>query len=84
MIKKSSERPSRKIEVDLAGPEGNAFMLLGMAKRWATDLGLNWEEIKAEATSGDYKNLVSVLDREFGNYVTFYMADKDEDEDEDD
>ena len=57
--------------IDLTGPDGNAFVLLGMAKGWAKDLGLNFAQIQAEATSGDYENLSSVLDNYFGDYVIF-------------
>jgi hypothetical protein len=28
-----SEKPHRKIEIDLSGPEGNAFYLIGLAKK---------------------------------------------------
>ena len=57
--------------IDLTGPNGNAFVLLGMAMGWAKDLGLDFEPIEKEATSGDYENLLSVLDNYFGDYVIF-------------
>lgn len=60
-----------EIVVDLTGPDGNAFVLLGMASRWARDLGLDFEPIQEEATSGDYENLVSVLDNYFGDFIVF-------------
>lgn len=60
-----------KIEVDLIGPNGNAFVLLGMAKGWAKQLKKDWTPIMSEAISGDYDNLLAVLDREFGDYVDF-------------
>lgn len=63
--------PHRKIEVDLSGPEGNAFCLLGMAKGWSKDLGLDWKSIQEDAMSGDYGHLLSVLDGHFGEYVDF-------------
>lgn len=70
MIRK--KRPQKgPIEVDLTGPEGNAYCLLGMAKRWAEQLDKEWEPIHKDATSGDYEHLLSVLDREFGKYVVF-------------
>lgn len=59
------------ITVNLNGPDGNAFVLLGMARKWAKQLGKNWEPIQKEAMSGDYENLLSVLRREFGDFVTF-------------
>lgn len=65
--KNYSGRPT----VDLTGPDGNAFVLLGMAKRWARQLDKDWAPIQEEAMSGDYENLLLVLDREFGEYVDF-------------
>jgi len=61
-----------KVEVDLNGPQGNAFCLLGMANGWAKQLGIEWEPIHKDATSGDYEHLLAVLDKHFGNYVIFY------------
>ena len=60
-----------EIVVDLTGPDGNAFMLLAKARRWARDLGLDYERIHEEATIGDYENLVSVLDNYFGDFIVF-------------
>ena len=57
--------------VDLTGPDGNAFVLMGMAKKWSRDLGLDGASIIEEMTSGDYENLLSVLDSYFGDYVIF-------------
>lgn len=59
-------------EVDLTGPNGNAFFLIGCAKKWAADLDIDFSPIQAEMMSGDYENLIAVLEREFGEYVTFY------------
>ena len=61
----------KKTVVDLTGPEGNAFCLLGYAEKWAKQLGLDAEPILDEMRSGDYEHLVAVIDREFGEYVIF-------------
>lgn len=58
------------IVVDLTGPEGNAFVLMGYARRWAKDLDKDGNAIINEMMEGDYDHLVDVLDREFGEYVT--------------
>ena len=71
MIKKKTNR-SGPIEIDLTGPDGNAFMLLGYTKRWSDQLGLDWGEVKTELTSSDYEHLVSVMDKYFGSVVVFY------------
>ncbi len=55
--------PHIHIQLNLTGPEGNAFMILrkvmmaleidGVGKR-------TWEEYHAEATAGDYEHLLTV------------------------
>lgn len=58
-----------KIIIDLTGPDGNAFVLMGYAKRLAEELDLDSESIISEMKGGDYENLLSVFDKYFGNYV---------------
>jgi hypothetical protein len=70
MIKSKNEKGG--IEVDLTGPEGNAFVLIGYARKWSKQLGLNPDEVEMEMTSGDYENLVGVMEKYFGKVVTFY------------
>ena len=60
------------IEIDLTGPNGNAFYLIGMASKLAKQLGLDSNEIKTEMMSGDYENLIKVFDKYFGDFVTLY------------
>jgi hypothetical protein len=60
------------IEIDLTGPDGNAFVLIGKAGNLAKQLGLDKAKIQAEMMSGDYENLVSVFDKHFGDFVTLY------------
>lgn len=60
------------IEIDLTGPEGNAFYLIGAAGNLAKQLGLSGAEIKAEMMSGDYEHLVNTFDKHFGHFVTLY------------
>lgn len=55
--------------IDLTGPEGNAFCLMGYAKRFARQLGLDSTAIVNEMKSGDYEHLVATFDRHFGDYV---------------
>lgn len=57
------------VVIDLTGPEGNAFVLLGYASQYAKQLGLDGKQIQAEMTSGDYENLLEVFDKNFGDYV---------------
>ena len=70
MIK--SKKQSLGIEIDLTGPDGNAFVLIGTAAKLARQLGLDGKAIQAEMMKGDYENLVSVFDKHFGHFVTLY------------
>ena len=60
------------IEIDLTGPNGNAFYLLGTASNLAKQLGLDSKEIQNEMMKGDYEHLVKTFDKHFGHFVTLY------------
>ncbi len=60
------------LEIDLTGPHGNAFYLLGVAKNLAKQLEKDSAAIIEEMLSGDYEHLVEVFDREFGHFVILY------------
>jgi len=64
-----SKTPQSEIVIDLTGPDGNAYALLAYAKRFAQQLGLDFNQIRNEMTSGDYENLVQVFDDNFGHFV---------------
>ena len=68
MIREKRQRP-KQIIIDLTGPDGNAFALLGYADRFAKQLGLDSVTIKAEMMNGDYENLIKVFDEWFGYFV---------------
>lgn len=68
---KGPKKP-RKVQIDLKGPDGNAYVLLGMATKFAKQLGLDGDLICAEMKKGDYDNLVRVFDKHFGDYVDIY------------
>tara|TARA_R100000908_G_scaffold34624_2_gene15865 strand:+ start:2357 stop:2578 length:222 start_codon:yes stop_codon:yes gene_type:complete len=72
MAIKSKSEMSSEIEIDLTGPDGNAFALMGYAKNFSRQLGLNFKEIQTEMTSGDYENLLEVFEKHFGSFVTLY------------
>lgn len=61
--------PVKELIIDLTGPDGNAFVLLGYAKKLASQLDLNYNMIQTEMTSSDYENLIQVFDKYFGEYV---------------
>jgi hypothetical protein len=58
------------IVIDLTGPDGNAFVLIGKAGNLAKQLGLDSKAIQAEMMSGNYDQLVKTFDKHFGNFVT--------------
>jgi hypothetical protein len=60
------------VEIDLTGPDGNAFVLIATASRLAKQLGLDGKKIQAEMMGGDYENLIKVFDNHFGEFVTLY------------
>jgi len=70
MIK--SKKQSLGIEIDLTGPDGNAFMLIGKAGNLARQLGLDGKAIQKEMMEGDYEHLVATFDKHFGHFVTLY------------
>jgi hypothetical protein len=55
------------IVIDLIGPDGNAFALIGLANRLAKQLG--FKSPADEMMQGDYEHLLEVFDKNFGDYV---------------
>jgi len=64
-----TKKPKPEIIIDLTGPDGNAFVLMGTAVNLAKQLGKDGKAIREEMMAGDYEHLLSVFDREFGDYV---------------
>tara|TARA_E500000331_G_scaffold303979_1_gene306754 strand:+ start:854 stop:1090 length:237 start_codon:yes stop_codon:yes gene_type:complete len=63
------------IEIDLTGPDGNAFVLLGLANNLCKQLrydSLKTERILREMRLTDYEGLLHTFDREFGTLVTLW------------
>lgn len=61
--------PQTELVIDLTGPDGNAFVLLAYAKRFAKQLDMDAEKITSDMKNGDYENLISVFDSYFGDFV---------------
>lgn len=73
MIKDRREmRP--QIEIDLSGPEGNAFVLLGYASRLGHQMygPEKTEAILEEMKLSTYEMLILTFDKYFGGIVTLY------------
>jgi len=55
--------------INIDGPEGNAFILMGYAKRYANQMGKDADVILSEMQSGDYINLLKTFHKYFNNVV---------------
>ena len=67
---------NREFVINLDGPDGNAFVLMAYAKRFAKDMGYASDEvILNNMKSGDYTNLVKTFDKYFGEYVILETRD---------
>ena len=70
MIVEKASQPTRPIEIDLTGPDGNAYVLMAYASTYAKQLGLDSREIIEDMRSSDYEHLLEVFDSHFGSFVT--------------
>jgi len=73
-IRKKEEKRGG-IEIDLTGPEGNAHVLMGYARRLGKQLGYDEDHIERiidEMMLTDYEGLLYTFDREFGSFVTLW------------
>ena len=70
MIKEKIKKS--QIELDLTGPQGNAYVLIGTAMNLARQFGYDDEIIKEQMMSGDYENVVQTFDKYFGEHVILY------------
>lgn len=73
MIKDRRDMHTR-IEIDLNGPEGNAFVLLGYASKLGKQIyGVEkTEAILEEMKLSTYELLILTFDKYFGSIVTLY------------
>ena len=58
--------------IDLQGPNGNAFALMGHAVDLLRQLDRRDEvhAMRTDMMSGDYDNLIRIFEENFGDYVT--------------
>ena len=61
--------------IDLSGPDGNVFSLIGVATRLAKQFEKDPKAIMAEMMSGDYRNALFVFDREFGEFIDLKLPE---------
>lgn len=73
MFAKKDDHGDGLLHIDLTGPAGNAFVILGHASRFAKKFGDDWLAIQADMTSGDYDHLLEVFEEHYGDYVMMYI-----------
>ena len=68
--------------IDLQGPQGNAFVLMGYADDFLRQMGRRDEfnAMRAEMMSGDYNNLIRIFEENFGDYVELVNKPGEEEE----
>ena len=71
-IKSVKDLHTKPIEIDLTGPDGNAFVLMSYARAFCKQLGIKHEPIIEEMMKGGYDQLVDIFEREFGTFVILY------------
>ena len=62
--------------IELTGPTGNAFYILGAARKAWREAGVDEGTVESyveEATSGDYENLLEVVKRRLDEHEIEYM-----------
>jgi len=64
----------KEIRLDIGGPKGNAYYILGTVSNLIADKR-HADEIRQEMMSGDYNNLLRVFKEHFSN-VTLYSHDE--------
>ena len=64
-----SKDTAKKQVIDLTGPEGNAFFLLGTASNLCKQLDIDEESVLEEMKSGGYENLINTFDKHFGSII---------------
>lgn len=65
---------SGKIELDLTGPNGNAFIVVGTIAKLMRKLKFHPDQITAvtkEMMSKDYEHLIATAEKHFGQYINF-------------
>ena len=72
------------MEIDTRGSDGNAFALMGRAKTYAKQMGLDHKPIIEDMQSFDYDHLLDVFEKHFGLVCTLIRKEPWEDDHEED
>lgn len=70
-------------EIDIDGPDGNAYALMGVAQDFGRQL--KWEQTKIkdmidDMKSSDYEHLLEVFNWHFGQFVNLVRTEHEEEE----
>jgi len=68
------QKPFEKEVIDLDGPDGNAFFLMGIAKRICPQVGVNYDKLHEKMVADDYGTLLIEMDLALGDYIEFVMS----------
>lgn len=68
MIRKKNSSDGQTI--DLTGPQGNAFVLMGIARDTAKQMEMDPKPIIEDMMTGDYEHLLEVFEKHFGTIYT--------------
>jgi len=71
MERTPSTKTDKSFILNLGGPDGNAYMLMGITKRFVTQLGGDADKVIAEMMSDTYEHLLKVMCREVGQFIYF-------------
>ena len=63
------EKTPRKQVIDLTGPQGNVYFLMGTAMKLCKELGLDKDSVLSEMQSSDYENAIQTFDKYFGYLI---------------
>lgn len=75
MIKPRFMKLDKMIEIDLAGPDGNAYMIMALARKLYIKQGYDQDDcdiLIKHMKLGDYEHLIEVFDYHFGHCVILY------------
>ena len=64
-----SKDTTKKLTIDLTGPQGNAFYLLGTAMKLCKQIGLDVNAVLKDLKGGDYEHLITRFDYHFGMII---------------
>ena len=68
---KENEAAHTRPVIDLTGPDGNVFFVMGRAQEFYRQLGRDdFDKLQADMMSGDYEHAIAAFERELGDYVT--------------